>query len=619
MMQRQGLKIVAFFALLLLIDSFLYFRHAGHFFQGDTIFLLNHRATSLSGYLTEFIELNPSGWFRPLTNELIESILFPIVGLSPVPYRIPVYATFIAVTVAVYALTLALTGRRLAAGLAAFFFSVHTANAYTTYDVGFMPELLYSFFYLAAVLAFLRYLNTESKVAYRLSLAFFAGSLLSKEAAVTLPATLFLMAVCMSAGPRAAGKRLMRAARLTMPHVLVMLLYLSYAFAHLHVMDFSIAKLFDSSQTPNPGDYVAVLNGGVLKNADLAFSWSFNIPRPWWGQAQNDRIEPSMMAYLKFFRVLALALSLLLLFGPKRKILLLGFGWFWITLIPALPLVAHFIPYYVFLPVAGLSVVIGAGFTQFYDLLARRQAAVASAAIALLFGGVLYVNSITIHGDILNNNLLGASARAAWTSLNDLKTLHPTLRAGTTLFFADANESLAWHHDLGGLIKMAYGTDLISTLYESQGDALFPEVTDVIVLGVVKGRLDDRTAAYRADPGTVIKFQDSPLRLELSKSEVTLDQDTYAVSIKHAEGAPVRIAYTIDDGPLETFRATLDAMGQATFNVSRTTKPGVYKFWGFKLLSGESPWIRADRTLTVHASRQQQSRALPGARKTTDP
>ena len=59
---------------------------------------------------------------------------------------------FIGVTAGVYALALILTRRHLTAALATFFFTIHTANAYTTYDLGFMPEVLYSFFYIAAVL-----------------------------------------------------------------------------------------------------------------------------------------------------------------------------------------------------------------------------------------------------------------------------------------------------------------------------------------------------------------------------------------------------------------------------------------------------------------------------------
>src|SRR5262245_18680448 len=116
MIRRQRrIQLIAFFVLLLVLDWFLYFRHAGHFFQGDTVYLLNHRALSVADFWKEIVELSPSGWYRPLANEPFESIFYPIVGLRPILYRIPVYLVFIAVTGAVYALAFALCRRHLAA------------------------------------------------------------------------------------------------------------------------------------------------------------------------------------------------------------------------------------------------------------------------------------------------------------------------------------------------------------------------------------------------------------------------------------------------------------------------------------------------------------------------
>jgi hypothetical protein len=194
-----------------------------------------------------------------------------------------------------------------------------------------------------------------------------------------------------------------------------------------------------------------------------------------------------------------------LIWRADRKAILFSFGLFWITLLPTLPLVSHFLPYYLFLPVAGLSIVVGCVFARLYDLLSRLQPIVASAAIVLVFGGVLIVTSRSIRGNIRDNPLLGGSSRLASNTLNDLRRLHPALPPGATLYFADANKSLAWPHASGGLIKMAYGTDKISVLYQSQGDSLVPEARDVIFLGVQNGRLVDETARYRSNPAHFMK------------------------------------------------------------------------------------------------------------------
>jgi hypothetical protein len=286
------------------------------------------------------------------------------------------------------------------------------------------------------------------------------------------------------------------------------------------------------------------------------------------------------------------------LIRSDRNLILFGFAWFWVTLLPALPLVAHFFPYYLFLPVIGLSLVVGLVFTALHDRLRRVQPVLAAAIIVLVFGGVLVVTSRSIEGDIRNNSLLGASANIALNTLSDLKGLHPVLPATTTIFFADANEPVAWHHDYGGLIKMAYATNEISVLYESLGDTLFPDVEKVLVFEFSEGRLTDATEHYQSKPGRYMKFADSDLKLELSVPEVTAGQDKYTLTISELRSKPVRIAYTVNDGRLEIFTALLDADGSITLDVSRHTRRGVYRFWGFKSTDAEE-WTRSGQILTV--------------------
>jgi hypothetical protein len=587
MNERQRRATIAFFVLILIVDWFLYFRHAGHFFQADTIFLIGHRATSFLDYLKEFVQLNPSGWYRPLTNELLESILYPFAGLNPIPYRIPVYAVFIAITVAVYVLILSVTGRQLAAAIGTFFFSIHNVNVYTTYDLGFMPELLFAFFYLVATLAYWRYLETESKAAYRLSLCFFVGSLLSKESAVTLPAALLVSGIMF-------GQHWKRAIRSIVPHVAVLVVYLAVAVGYLDVQGFSVQKLLDPSQKPNQNDYIPVLNSGALKNADLSVSWAFNIPRSYQMQSY---LTPGMTSYLKIFRALVFALSAIVVIRSKRKPILFGFVWFWITLAPALPLVAHFLRYYLFLPVVGLSIIVGAGFVWLYDAMRRFQPVLAGTTIAVIFGGVLAATGPSIQGDIRENPLLGASARMASGTLNDLKRLYPTLPESSTFYFEDGDESLLWPHDSGRLIKMAYATDKIPILYASRGDVLLPDTPNVVFFSVREGHLVDRTADYRSDPIKFMKFADSDFELELSPHEVT-EGDHYTLSIRHAKRGTVQIAYSLDDGPLETFAAGLNEDGKVTFDVSGETPRGMYKFWAFRV-EGVDNWSPAREGLRV--------------------
>src|SRR5437773_12357898 len=93
--QERKWRVVGFFVFLFIVEWYLYFRNAGHYFQADTVFLLYHRATTLAEFLTEFTRLQLSGWYRPLCHQLFEFLLYPLLGLDPVGYRIPDYALFI--------------------------------------------------------------------------------------------------------------------------------------------------------------------------------------------------------------------------------------------------------------------------------------------------------------------------------------------------------------------------------------------------------------------------------------------------------------------------------------------------------------------------------------------
>jgi hypothetical protein len=342
-------------------------------------------------------------------------------------------------------------------------------------------------------MAFFRYLQSGSRPAYWLSILCFIAGLLSKEPAVTLPGILFLVVIAFDPVSRPPRKRFLYAIRTTIPHAVVLIVYLAYAVGYLDVAGVSVRGLFDQSQKPALGDYTPVINLGVFTDARLAISWGFNIPRGWWGQWQH--LSRVLFAYLHFFQILTLALIAVSLIRPERKIILFGLAWFWIALLPALPIATHFVPNYLFVPIVGFSIVVGVVFCMAYDALRSIQPLFAAASLVVVFAGLLYVNSRSIRGDIRDNRILGGSAKLASDTLTDLKRLYPTLPAKTTLYFADADESLLWEHDNGGLLRMAYGDDNIRAIYESQGVSL-ASAGDVTVFDIRKGHLFPRAGQH---------------------------------------------------------------------------------------------------------------------------
>jgi hypothetical protein len=215
-----------------------------------------------------------------------------------------------------------------------------------------------------------------------------------------------------------------------------------------------------------------------------------------------------------------------------------------------------------------------------------------------MFGGLAYVNNSSIQADIRDNRLLGGSAKIGLNSLTDLKQFHPTLAPKTTIYFKDADLPLYREHSWGDLLKMAYGNDEITALYASLGEAMPQTLADnFLVIGIRDDRLVDETPAPEGGPIQFSRYIPSEIyALVLSASEVA-PGETYTLTVLGAKDRLVRIAYTLNGGPVETFTATLDGRGHATFNVSPDTRKGTYQFIGFSIAGGQ--WIQAGETITV--------------------
>jgi hypothetical protein len=594
-------RIAGFFAFLFVVEWYVYFRHAGHYFQADTVFLLYHRAQSLPEFLREFTRLQLSGWYRPLSHQVFESILYPFLGLNPVGYRIPVYAIFIANTIAVYILVLRLLRQHTAAALATFFFAVHTTNGFATYDLAFMPDLLYALLYLCAVLSYIQFVEGGSRAAYALSIGCFIGSLLSKEAAVTLPAILFLTYFLITPAYGSLRVRLSGAVRSTSPYAGIVVVYLIFVVGYLHVQGVDLTTLFQKPETVSPESYQLAFDKTIAQNVDLAASWAFNMPRGWNGGFRD--IPHRVVVFLSFFRAVALGLMAFLLFKPQRKVLLFGAAWFLLTALPALPLVNHFLPYYLFLPNVGLSLVIGASFAWAVERIGRLHWMAAASMVVLFFGGLLIACSASIHADVNNHRLLGGSADIASRSLDDLMRLYPVLPANAIVYIDDREEPLAWDHSWGGLINMAYKRDDITVLYSSVGDALglsqdASTVAEAIVLKYREGKLIDETAEFRKAPFPQIPFTTSNSHSMTVSPSVARRGDSYFIAITGAHDSTVKIAYTIDGGPARVFSIHLDHQGHSRLDVSENTPKGSYRLFGF-LIEGEKDWMRSDSAITV--------------------
>src|SRR5436190_1365481 len=294
------LRVSGFLLLLGILEYILFFRDLRHFFQGDTIHLFVQRAASLSDFLREFVSLGQSGWYRPLGHGLIPYLFFPWFGLAPAGYRVITFVLFLSVTAAEFWLMTQLTRSRVASCIATLFFACHTVNVYATYDVAFTPELLYALFYICSVLAFCRR-------SLAISVLCFIAGLFSKEAAVTLPATLVIVEMLLGGTNGPIRRRFGNAVKSVGWHLLVLAAYLMFVVGYLRLESGSIATLFKTPEKPKEGYSVVLDRTNFSRNIDHAVSWAFNIPRDWATPVSD--LPRSSRYFLNGFRIAMLILA----------------------------------------------------------------------------------------------------------------------------------------------------------------------------------------------------------------------------------------------------------------------------------------------------------------------
>lgn len=583
----------AFAAALALLEYFLYFHSNPHFFEGDTIHWFYLRHHNIGDFLSSFFRLDPEGWYRPLTNRTVQSLLYPFFGLEPAAYRVVHYVLFMSAIFATYKLALVVTRRRLAACVAAIFFGVHTVNAFTSYDILFTPEVVYTFLYICAVIAYLRYRETDRRRFFVTSVLCFIASLCAKESAATFPVMLIALDIILN------RTRVVDASASARVHLAILAVYLVFVLGYLGVQRPAFRSILK-----RPGPEVAyrfALDRTILTNADYALTWGFNLPRGW--QTESRQLHGRAITFLKIFRGIIALLAVWMLFQPERRLVIAGFVWFFIAIAPALPLFEHFLPYYLFLPVAGLSLAIGAIADAIYRKTATYNTAVAASVIAVplvVLGGICAMGA---RNDARDNLVLGRSSRLAFNSLNDLKRAHPTLQPNTTIYFSDAEEpDLSWDTAQGELFKMAYGDDSIHALYWGWGEVITKGVLErgpAVVMKYHDFHLTDVTQKFLAASEPPVSYHaPKDHKLEITPAAAMRGQK-YRISITGLPNADVTFHYTLDGGPVHAFSAHLDASQQVSFDVSETTAKGLYKFVGFHA-AGSPDWEQAAAAIRIN-------------------
>lgn len=161
----------------------------GFTFDDDDIYILKnpfiHDFTlhGIKNILTSFYSYN----YHPLTT-LAWLLEYKWFRLDPYPYHLFNVLLHVGNTWLVFKLTTGLSGKKLTGIFVSLLFAIHPMHVESVAWISELKDVLYSFFYLLSLLAYLHYVDDNKRATYYIAtLLLFVASLCSKSAAVTLP------------------------------------------------------------------------------------------------------------------------------------------------------------------------------------------------------------------------------------------------------------------------------------------------------------------------------------------------------------------------------------------------------------------------------------------------
>lgn len=581
------MKTVVGFVLLGLAQIAIFFNNPRHFFTGDSLFWMGHRYRSVGEFLAGFIQTDQGAWYRPLAQVTVQSLLFPFAGLNPIPYRIAGFLLFFSCTIAVFFLVRYVTESPRTAWLSVVFFAFHVTHTFVTYDVAFIPELLFTLFFIGSAMAYVSYLRTGDRRMLVASAALFVGGLLSKETAVALPPALVLVWLLLPRQER--GK-----ARSLAPHFAILAAYLFFAIGYLHIRDIHAGQLIERPGRAGQPGYELVLGKNVSENIDVAFGWAFGIPRL---SYTEDMIpERWMLAALKVVRAVICVGALFALFTRRRNLMLLGVGWFVVALLPTLPLWNHFLPYYLFAPLVGFALAVGTVLDWICEQCSRIAPALGVAVCAALLALSAGIQAGAVNKVAATHSLLDVSAGNAENSLIDLRALYPAIPRDTLIvIFNEEYPTLSWDHAGGMLFQMAYEDPSLAVRYSADALPLPLERYDrehILALQWTNSHLVDRTSYVKQRPDLLLAHAPGQaFHLEQTEEDET-------IRIPELSNETATVLYALDGVIQEPSQIKLNAQGEGRFDRGAGTIPGLYTLVAVRR-EREMGWTTVSKSINV--------------------
>ena len=277
------------------------------------------------------------GTIRPWSERGFFLLFESLFGLQSLPFRISVFATMTANLLLIVWTTRRITGSLMAGSLAAILWSANAALVTIMAWNSSYNEAMCSLFLLSALALFIRYAETGRRAFWWWQLVVFILGFGALEINVVYPA--LAAAYVLFEAPHARRKPLILS--------LAPLWCISIIYFGVHMV---VAPL------PQQGHYATHVDIKVLETMAIYWRWSL-APQALWARSQTA-------AAIFWIAGIPLAAFCIRELSRLRYTVLFFVSWFLIALAPVLPLPNHITDYYITIPLIGIAMLAGWGFSE---------------------------------------------------------------------------------------------------------------------------------------------------------------------------------------------------------------------------------------------------------------
>ena len=461
------------------------------FFSQDDFFHLRAVFMKNTGDIPAFFTgVSPEyGFFRPLSRETYNLLMFKTFGLNPLPFHIVNLLLIIINTYIIFLLMKKITSRAPAV-LTSVLYVTNSVHAVELYYLGSVQQLLATTFLSLSVLFFLKHLRKKGLNYYLISLLSFLLAILSHEMAIVAPGILLLLYFFLISEKKT-----------------------SFNGMFLRILPFTLLALFHfqfilDTSLPSQQAYIPSINlKTVVNNLAWYALWSFGLP-----ESLVDFVGPGLKLNANFFRwfsdysvivfpafslmIFSLALGILVI---KKNILIIKYTFlflslFVVSLSPFLFFPQHKFIYYLSFAILWFNAALSSVLFGFL-----KSTRILQILAVLIIFSYLLISFQTVN--FYKTTYWAAKrANAAKVILNELIKAHPVVKQNTIFYIVDdpnyPDIGIEWGTSSKQAFYILSGSDALKLLYNDSSIETYYQAVGGLPKGIDEKKVISFTAKF---------------------------------------------------------------------------------------------------------------------------